>query len=102
MWASQVAQVIKNSPANAGDIGDAGLNPGSGRSSGGGNGSPFWYSCLKKISWIEEPGGLQSLGLQSWAWLSMCVHTHTHSVSGGRNTKRIILGGETCSQTTLA
>ena len=45
-------------------LGDAGLNPGSGRSSGGGNGSSFWYSCLKKISWIEEPGGLQSLGLQ--------------------------------------
>ena len=45
-------------------LGDAGLNPGSGRSSGGGNGSPLWYSCLKKISWIEEAGGLQSLGLQ--------------------------------------
>jgi len=39
---------------------------------------------------------------KSWAWFSMRVHTHTHSVSGGRNTKRIILGGEKCSQTTLA
>ena len=34
---------VKNLPANAGDVG---LIPGSGRSSGGGNGSPFRNSCL--------------------------------------------------------
>ena len=45
--ASQVAQVLKNMPANAGDIRDAGSNPGSGRSPGGGHGNPLWYSCLK-------------------------------------------------------
>ena len=39
--------VIKNLPANAGDTGDAGLIPGSGRSSGGGNGNPLQYSSLK-------------------------------------------------------
>ena len=32
--------------ANAGDAKDSGSNPGSGRSPGGGNGSPFQYSCL--------------------------------------------------------
>jgi len=35
--ASQVALVVKNLPANAGDIRDAGVNPGSGRSPGGGH-----------------------------------------------------------------
>ena len=32
---------------NAGDIKDAGLIPGSGRSLGGGHGSPLQYSCLE-------------------------------------------------------
>ena len=35
--------VIKNLPANAGDLG---LIPGSGRFPGLGNGNPLWYSCL--------------------------------------------------------
>ena len=43
---SQVAQVVKNLPANAGDRRDAGSIPGSGRSPGEGNGSPLQYSCL--------------------------------------------------------
>ena len=50
-------------PANAGDTADLGLIPGSGRSPGGGNGNPFQYSTWK-ISWTEEPGRLQSMGLQ--------------------------------------
>ena len=37
---------VKNPPANAGDIGDRGLIPGSGRSPGGGNHNPLQYSCL--------------------------------------------------------
>ena len=45
--ASQVALVVKNLPANAGDIRDAGLIPGSGRSPGGGHGNPLQYSCLE-------------------------------------------------------
>ena len=44
--ASQVALVVRNPPANAGDIRDAGLIPGVGRSPGGGNGNPLQYSCL--------------------------------------------------------
>ena len=39
--------VVKNPPANAGDTGDTGSIPGSGRSSAGGNGNPLQYSCLK-------------------------------------------------------
>ena len=53
--------MVKNLLANAGDIRDVGLIPGSGRSSGTGNGNPFQYSPWK-IPWTEEPGGLQSRG----------------------------------------
>ena len=38
--------MVKNTPANAGITGDAGLIPGSGRSPGEGNGNPLQYSCL--------------------------------------------------------
>ena len=39
--------VVKNQPANAGDAGVVGLNPGLGRSPGGGNGNPLQHACLK-------------------------------------------------------
>ena len=42
-----MAQWVKNPPANAGDTGDAGSIPGSGRSTGGGNGYPLKYFCLE-------------------------------------------------------
>ena len=46
-WASQVALVVKNTPANAGDLRDAGSIPGLGRSPGGGHGNKLEYSCLE-------------------------------------------------------
>ena len=39
--------VLKNSPANAGNIRDMGSIPGLGRSPGGGHGNPLQYSCLE-------------------------------------------------------
>ena len=39
--------MIKNLPASAGDAGDGGSIPGSGRSPGGGNGNSLQYSCLE-------------------------------------------------------
>ena len=56
--------MAKNPPANARDIRDAGSIPGSGRSPGEGNGNPLQYSCLERVPWTEEPGGLQSMGSQ--------------------------------------
>ena len=47
MEVSQVVLVVKNLPANAGHIRDAGSIPGSGRSPGGGHGNPLQYSCLE-------------------------------------------------------
>ena len=38
---------VKNLPASAGDIRDAGSIPGPGRSPGGGHGNPLQYSCLE-------------------------------------------------------
>ena len=55
--ASLVAQTVKNLPANVQDLGSI---PGLGRSPGEENGNPLQYSCLG----MEEPGGLQSVGLQ--------------------------------------
>ena len=37
---------LKNPPANERDAGDSGSMPGSGRSPGGGSGTPLQYSCL--------------------------------------------------------
>ena len=42
-----MALVVKNPPANAGDIRDASSIPGSGRSPGGGHGNPLQYSGLE-------------------------------------------------------
>ena len=47
VWASQVALVVKNPPASAGDVRDACLIPGLGRFPGGGNSIPLQYSCLE-------------------------------------------------------
>ena len=62
--ASQVALVVNSLPANAGDIKDVALIPGSGRSPGGG---PATHSSILawRIPWTEEPGGLQSIVMQS-------------------------------------
>ena len=62
-WASQVALVIKNLPANARDIRDAGSIPRWGRSPEGGLGNPLQYSCLENPM-DRGAGKLQSMGSQ--------------------------------------
>ena len=75
----QVALVVKNLPAVAGDIGDAGLIPGSGRSQREGNGN---HSSIRawRIPWTEEPDGLQSW--RSWRvrhdWNNLAHTKHLH------------------------
>ena len=55
MWASQVALVMRNLPANIADIRDAGSIPGLGRSPEEGNGYPLLYSGLEnsmdRVAW---------------------------------------------------
>ena len=47
IWTSQVALVVKNLPASAGDIRDVSSIPGSGRSPREGHGNPLQYSSLE-------------------------------------------------------
>ena len=55
--------MVKNPPANSGDAGDMGLNPGSGRSPGIANRNPLQYSCLENPM-DRRACGLQSMGSQ--------------------------------------
>ena len=63
--ASQAALVVKNPPANAGDVRDAGLIPGSGRSAGGGHGSHSGFSPQGR----KESGRWSHLArVHAWEW----------------------------------
>ena len=79
-WASHVAQMVKNPPANEGDTGDPGLILGSGRSPGGGNGNPPQYWCLEnptdRVAWWATVHRVA----KSWTWLSS-EHFHTFNFS---------------------
>ena len=55
--------MVKNLPANVGDVRDASSIPGSGRSPGGGNGNHSSILACR-IPWTEEHGGLESIGSQ--------------------------------------
>ena len=79
MGASQVAQMVKNPSANAGDASSI-------------NGDPLEEEkathpsiLARKMLWTEEPGGLQSMGLPELDMTEstyMHVHTHTHTHFG--------------------
>ena len=60
-----MALVVKNQPANRGDIRVVGLNLGSGRSLGGGNSNPLQYSCqenpMDRIAWWATVYGITEL-----------------------------------------
>ena len=65
---SQVALVVKNPPTNAGDVRDAGLILG--EEDPLEEGMATHSSILAwRIPWTGEPGGLQSIGSQSWTGL---------------------------------
>ena len=68
--------MVKNLPANAGDTGDLGLIPGSGRPPGGRNGNPLQYF------WLGNP-------MDRGAW---CVTVHGVAKSLTRLSTHTILG----------
>ena len=72
--------MVKNPPANAGDVD---LIPGSGRSPRVGNGSPLQCSCLKNSmkSSLEEygPWDHKELDTIEHTRTRACTHTHTHT-----------------------
>ena len=88
--------MIKNPPANVGDIRDVSSLPGSERVPGGGNGNLLQYSCLEnpmdRGAWRATVHGVT----RSWARLSDRTRTHTLLVSGDR------LSGSYCTELTSA
>jgi len=72
-WSSQVALVVKKPPANAGDISNASLIPGLGRSPGEGHSNLLQYSCLDRGAWWAAVHRVT----QSRTWLKW-LSTHTH------------------------
>ena len=67
---------VKNMPVNAEDARDVGSIPGLGRSPGGGNGNPLWYSCLENpmdrgASWATVHGVAKS-------WTQWSLHSYIH------------------------
>ena len=82
---SQVALMVKNSPAYAGDTRDISLIPGSGRSPGGGHGNPLPFSCLEnpmdRGAWwatvhkvAKSRTGLKRLSTRA----RTCIHIYVH------------------------
>ena len=70
--------VVKNLPANAGEVRDVGLIPGSGRSPGGGRGNPLQCSCLENPSGQMSPAGYSPWShkeLETTELLSTAQHT---------------------------
>ena len=66
--------VVKNPPANVGDLREVGLIPGSGRFPGGGNGNPFQYSHLENSfdrgAWWATVHGVAKI----WTRLSISIN----------------------------
>ena len=95
-YAFQVARVAKNLPANARDLGDKGLIPGSGRSPGGGHGNSLHCSCLEKpmdrgawravVLWgctesdsssdYSWQHGMAHLNTIYWRYIDICIHIY--------------------------
>ena len=76
VWPTLGGTWVKNPLANAGDAGDAGSIPGSGRSPGVGDGNPLQLSCLGNLM---DRGALWATVhevAKSWTWLRYWVCTH--------------------------
>ena len=69
--------VVKNLPANVGDVGDAGSTPGLGKIPGGGNGNQLQYFCLGN-SMEKGAWKLQSMGSQRVRHNLVAERTHTY------------------------
>ena len=74
MWAFQMALVLKNQPANAGDVGSI---PGSGRSPGEGNGNPLQYPWPG-----ESHGGRSLVGYSPWGGKELDTTERLHFTCG--------------------
>ena len=69
--------MVRNPPANVGDVRDTGSIPGLGRLPGGGNGNHSSI-LIWEIPWTEELGRLQSTGSQRVGRDLATEHTHKY------------------------
>ena len=77
--------MVKNPPANAGDIRDTGSISGSGRSPGGGYGNPFQYPCLENLMDRGAWGATVHRVAHSWTQLKG-LSMHTQNIRTDFNT----------------
>ena len=74
-----VVLVVKTLPVNSGDIRDADLIPGSGRSLGKGHGNPLQYSCLENPMDRGTWSVIIHRVIKSWTQLKRhSMHAHMH------------------------
>ena len=74
--------MVKNPPAKAGDVRDAGSIPGIGRSPGGGHGNPFQYSCLKNPKDRRAWGAtVQRVSESDMTKATCTAHTHEYTLT---------------------
>ena len=76
--ASHLALVVKNPPANSGDIRDARLIPELARSPGGGHGNSLQYSCLENPHKQSSLVGYNLQGLKELDTTEVAEHICTH------------------------
>ena len=91
-----MALVIKNLPANAGDI-MLGSIPELGRSPGGGHGNPLWYSCLEnpmdRGAWWAAVHAATKSRMQLNDGAQARIRQDTHKPSSGAQLSALLLPG---------
>ena len=76
--------MVKNPPANAGDVG---LISGSGRTAGEGNGSPLQYSCLENS--MDREAWQATVYRVTKSWTRPSTHAHTHTTATTTTTPKL-------------
>ena len=103
-WSFPKGLVGRESICNAGDTGDLASMPGWGRSPGGRNGNPLWYSCLENLmdrrAWLAVAHGvaksqtwLSDWGHRPWTCLVPGVETWARKLKQGFYTLGLAHGG---------
>ena len=93
--------MVKNPPANAGDLRDMGSIPGSGRSLGEGNGNPLKYFCLENPMDCSPPGfsvhGISQARILEWVAISFSIKLINSMVgwSSSFSLRSVNIGGQT-------
>ena len=75
-WPTQLTLVVKNLPANAGNIRDMSSIPGPGRSPEGGHGSPLQYSYLENP--VDRGAWWATVHRVTKSWTRLSMHAIFH------------------------